>query len=907
MKLIDRHTECGVLDQLVGAVRAGESRAIVVSGEAGMGKTALLDYVATQASDCRVVRAAGVQSEMELPFAALHQVCAPMLDNLQRLPDPQREALRIAFGLTVGSAPDRFLVGLAVLSLLADVAEQRPLVCLLDDEQWLDRSSGQVLGFVARRLVAESVGLVFAAPILSSDLAGLPELEVKGLRAADARALLDAALVGPLDTPVRDRIVAETRGNPLALLELPRGLTPQELAGGFGFPDAVRLSGGIEESFRRRIDALPEETCRLLLVAAAEPVGDPALVWGAAARFGIGAEAAEPAVEAGLVEFAGRVRFRHPLVRSAVYASASTPTRRQVHDALAQVTDGQQDPDRRAWHRAHAVAGPDQDVAAELARSAARAQARGGLAAAAAFLARATMLTLDPTQRAERALAAAVAHVQAGAFDAAREMLSIAEAQSLNDFQHARIDVIRAELAFVESRGSDAPALLLKAARRLEPIDIDLSRATYLRALQATMFAGQLALGGEMQEVARAAVAAPRPQRMRAPDLFLDGLATLCNIGYGAAVPLLHRALDVFDTDLSPEEDLRWHYLAFLVANLLWEDHRFKPLSDRYVELVRGLGALSELPLALTSKVLMLTFAGELTEASAMVGELQTAMEATGISLAAPYAALAVAARRGRHAEAAALIEATTREASERGEGRAIVFAAWASALLNNGLGNYHEAMTAAQRIIDSPELASIPRWALVELIEAATRSGRSDIAADALRQLAVATSASGTDWALGVEARSRALLTEGEAAERLYREAIERLGRTRVRTELARAHLLYGEWLRRERRRGDARDQLRIANHMLEAMGMEAFAERARRELKATGEAARKPSVSTSDHQLTAQEAQIARMARDGLSNPEIGARLFLSARTVQYHLKKVFIKLGIESRTQLDRVLSD
>jgi DNA-binding CsgD family transcriptional regulator len=517
------------------------------------------------------------------------------------------------------------------------------------------------------------------------------------------------------------------------------------------------------------------------------------------------------------------------------------------------------------------------------------------------------MLTLDPTQRAERALAAAVAHVQAGAFDAAREMLSIAEAQSLNDFQHARIDVIRAELAFVESRGSDAPALLLKAARRLEPIDIDLSRATYLRALQATMFAGQLALGGEMQEVARAAAAAPRPQRMRAPDLFLDGLATLCNIGYGAAVPLLHRALDVFDTDLSPEEDLRWHYLAFLVANLLWEDHRFKPLSDRYVELVRGLGALSELPLALTSKVLMLTFAGELTEASAMVGELQTAMEATGISLAAPYAALAVAARRGRHAEAAALIEATTREASERGEGRAIVFAAWACALLNNGLGNYHEAMTAAQRIIDSPELASIPRWALVELIEAATRSGRSDIAADALRQLAVATSASGTDWALGVEARSRALLTEGEAAERLYREAIERLGRTRVRTELARAHLLYGEWLRRERRRGDARDQLRIANHMLEAMGMEAFAERARRELKATGEAARKPSVSTSDHQLTAQEAQIARMARDGLSNPEIGARLFLSARTVQYHLKKVFIKLGIESRTQLDRVLSD
>jgi DNA-binding CsgD family transcriptional regulator len=890
-------------------VRAGESRAVVVSGQAGVGKTALLDYVAEQASGCRVVRVAGVQSEMELPFAAVHQVCAPVLGSLQRLPTPQGDALRTAFGMMAGLAPDRFLVGLAVLGLLAEVAEQQPLVCVVDDEQWLDRSSAQVLGFVARRLVAESVGLVFAARIPSSDLAGLPGLVVEGLPAEDARVLLDAALVGPLDTGVRDRVVAETRGNPLALLELPRGLTPQELAGGFGFLDAVRLSGGveggIEESFRRRIEVLPEETCRLLLIAAAEPVGDPALVWGAAALLGIGAEAAEPAVEAGLVEFAGRVRFRHPLVRSVIYASASSAQKRQVHGALALVTDAQQDPDRRAWHRAHAVAGPDKDVAAELERSAARAQARGGLAAAAAFLGRATMLTLDPTQRAERALAAASAHVQAGAFDAAREMISIAEAQSLNDFQDARIDVIRAELAFVESRGGDAPALLLKAAQRLEPIDVDLCRATYLRALLPCIAFGQLALGGEVQEVARAAAAAPRPRRVRAPDLFLDGLAALCNNGYDAAVPLLRRALDVFGTDLSPEEELRWHLLAWLVANFLWEDHRLKPLTDRYVALARGLGALSELPLALTSKVTMLAYAGELAGASPMIGELQAAQEATGISLP-PYAALVVAARRGRYAEAAALIEDTTRQMRERGEGRAIVFADWASALLNNGLGNYQEAMRAAQRAIDSPESA-VPRWALVELIEAATRSGRSDIAADALGRLEVDTGASGTDWALGIEARSRALLTEGEAAERLYREAIERLDRTTIRTELARAHLLYGEWLRRERRRGDARAQLRIASDMLEAMGMEAFAERAWRELKATGETARKPSVPSSDHQLTAQEAQIARMAREGLSNPEIGTRLFLSARTVKYHLKKVFIKLGIESRTQLWRVLPD
>jgi DNA-binding CsgD family transcriptional regulator len=856
--------------------------------------------------NCRVTRAAGVESEMEFAYAALQQLCAPMLDRLERLPAPQRDALRTAFGISAGPAPDRFLIGLAMLGMFSDIAEEQPLVCVVDDVQCLDRGSAQVLTFVARRLRAESVGLVLATHVPNAEMTGLPELQVKGLREADARVLLEAVLAAPLDARVRDRIVAETRGNPLALLELPHLLPTEELAGGFGLPGAGRVPAAMEESFRRRVEAFPEETRRLLLLAAAEPLGDPALVWGAAARLGIGAEAAAPAVEAGLAEFGTRVRFRHPLVRAAAYRSAPVRDRQLVHGALAEVTDAQLDPDRRAWHRALAAPGPDDDVAAELERSAGRARARGGLAAAAAFLERATMLTLDPTQRAERALSAAVAHVQAGAFDAAREMLVVAEAQPLNDFQHARIDMVRAELAFVESRGRDAPPLLLKAARRLEPIDIDLCRATYLRALQASMFAGQLALGGEVQEVARAAAAAPRPQRVRAPDYFLDGLAALCNDGYEAAVPLLRRALDVLGTEMSPEEELRWHYLAFLVAILLWEDHRFQPLSDRSVELVRGLGALSELPLALTSKATMLALAGELTEASAMVGELQAAMEATGISLA-PYAALAVAARRGRHGEAAALIEATTKEVSERGEGRAIAFADWSCALLNNGLGNYQEAITAAQRAIDSPELGNIPRLALVELIEAAARSGRSDIAADGLSRLAIATSASDTDWALGVEARSRALLTEGEAAERLYREAIERLGRTRIRTELARAHLLYGEWLRRERRRLDARDQLRTAHDMLEEMGMAGFAERAARELKATGATAHKRALAISDQRLTPQEAQIARMARDGLSNPEIASRLFVSPRTVQYHLRKVFAKLGISSRSQLHRVVPD
>jgi DNA-binding CsgD family transcriptional regulator len=907
MELVDRHAECAVLDQLIEAVRAGESRALVVSGEAGVGKTALLDYLAEQASGCRLARIAGVQSEMELPFAALHQLCAPMLDRLPGLPAPQRDALAIAFGMSSGSAPDRFLVGLAALSLLSDTAEKQPLVCVVDDEQWLDRASAQVLGFAARRLGAESVGLVFAARVPSSDVAGLPDLVVERLGETDARALLDAALTGPLDARVRDRILAETQGNPLALLELPRGLTPHELAGGFGLPGAARLSGGIEENFRRRVDVLPSHTRRLLLVAAAEPIGDPALVWGAAARLGIGEEAAAPATEAGLVEFGMRVRFRHPLVRSAVYGSASPQERQVVHGALAAVTDPRHDPDRRAWHLANAALGPDEEVAAELERSAGRAQARGGLAAAAAFLERATALTIDPARRTERALEAASAKVRAGVFDAARGLLAIAEAGPLSDFQQARIDLIGAGLAFFSERGSDAPPLLLKAARRLEPVDLEMSRATYLQALTAGYFAGRLALGGGVAEVARAAANAPPPPHPpRAPDLLLDGLITHHNNGYRAGLPILRKALNRFGTGMSVDEELRWHWVAGIVARYVWDDHSWDVLSDRHVRLARGVGALSELPVALNSRAFMLLFAGNLAAAASLIQQLQPAIEATG-SHRVPYSALGLAVFAGRQADAATLIDAITRDVTQRGEGIWLTICEWASAVLNNGIGNYEKAVTAVEHAIDYLGEMITPPWPAVELIEAAARCGRSDMAADVLGRLAEITSASDTDWSLGIEARARALLNNGDTAERLYPESIERLGRSRIRADLARAHLLYGEWLRRERRRVDARAQLRIAHEMLDAMGMDAFAERARRELEATGETARKRTVASTDQELTAQEAQVARMAREGLSNPEIGARLFISARTVQYHLRKVFTKLGIESRTQLDGVLPD
>jgi DNA-binding CsgD family transcriptional regulator len=904
VELIGRRAECEVIDQLVEVVCAGESRALVIHGEAGVGKSELLHYLAERASDCRVVRAAGVQSEMELAFAALHQLCGPMLDRLERLPEPQRDALQTAFGITAGPPPDRFLIGLAVLSLLSEIADEQPLVCLIDDEQWLDQASAQVLTFVARRLVAESVGLVFAARVPGRDLADLPQLGVCGLADADARALLDTVLTGPLDARVRDQIVAETRGNPLALVELPRGRSAQQLAGGFGLPSAVRLSGSIEENFRQRISAMPEPTRNLLLVAAADPTGDPALIWSAAARLEIGADAAAPAVDEGLVEFDSRVRFRHPLGRSAAYHSRSLQQRQQIHRALAEVTDPLSDPDRRAWHLAHAATGPDEDVATELLRSAGRAQARGGVAAAAAFLERATALTLEPAQRAQRALDAAAAKAQAGAFDAALDLIDLAEAAPLSDLQHARVDLVRAQLAFVTNRGSDAPLLLLKAAKRLEPIDAALSRATYLEALSAAMFAARLASGCGIHDVARAAAASPRPANPRLSDLLLDGLTAQFTDGYAQGLGILRRAIKEAGPRTSPDDDLRCLWLVGIAALHVWDDEGWDVLSARHVELARAAGALTELPLALSSRAVMLLAAGELTAAESLIQEAETVTEATGDRVA-PHGALGLAAFRGRPSEASTLLEATTREVMRRGEGVGLTIAEWAEAVLNNGIGNYEKAMVAAQRAAEHSADIGVSTWAAVELIEAAVRSGTSAAAADTLSRLTEMTSASRTDWALGIEARSRALLNAGAEAERLYREAIERLGRTRMRAELARAHLVYGEWLRRERRRTEARTQLRTAHGMLDAMGMHAFAERARRELQATGETARKRAAGVSREQLTAQETQVARLARDGLSNPEIGARLFISGRTVQYHLRKVYAKLDISSRSQLDRVL--
>ena len=907
-ELRGRHSECASLDRLLEDVRGGQSRVLILRGDAGVGKTALLDYLAVSASGCRIARSAGVESEMELAFAGLHQLCAPLLSHLAHLPGPQRDALGTAFGLTAGAAADRFLVGLAVLSLLSRIAEERPLVCLVDDAQWLDRASAQVLAFVARRLLAESMALVFAVREAGEELEGnLPVMVVGGLNDSDARALLESVVPGRLDERVRDRIVAEARGNPLALLELPLGLTAAELAGGFGRPDARPLASVIEQSFLRRVQSLPLETQRLLLAAAAEPVGDVPQLWRAAERLGIGDGAAAPAEAAGLIELGVRVRFRHPLVRSATYRAATSSQRQEIHRALAEVTDTQADPDRRAWHRAQAAVGPDEAVAAELERSADRAQGRGGIAAAAAFLKRATELTPDPARRGARALAAAQAEFEAGAPDAAYELLAAAEIGPLDELQCARLARLRARIVFARKRGSDAPLLLLDAAKRLDRLDCGLARETYLEALGAAIFAGRLGGHSGVREAAEAARAAPPgPEPPRLIDLLLDGLATRFTEGYVAGVSPLRRALHAFRGEARRSEDdiTRWLWLAWLVAGDLWDDEMWHELATRAVRLAREAGALTVLPVVLAYRAAVHVHAGEFAAASALIEEAYSITEATG-NAPLSYTSLVLAAWRGEEARALTLIEAGVQAATARGEGRMIGLAEYGTAVLYNGLGHYEAAVAAAQRAGEHEDLVLFS-WALIELVEAAARSSANDVATGALRRLEERTRAVGTDWSLGSEARSRALLSHGQAADALYREAIDRFERSRITVHLARAHLVYGEWLRRENRRVDAREQLRIAYEMLSRIGAEAFAERARRELLATGETVRKRTVETRDV-LTPQEGQIGRLAGDGLTNPEIGSQLFISPRTVEYHLRKVFTKLGITSRRELRGALRD
>jgi DNA-binding CsgD family transcriptional regulator len=893
-----RRRECSDLDRLLANVRAGQSRVLVLRGESGVGKSALLRYLIGQASGCRIARAAGVESEVELAFAGLHQLCSTLLDRLERVPPPQRKAIEVVFGLSDGEAPDSFLVGLAVLSLVAAVAEERPLLCVVDDAQWIDRDSVRTLAFVARRLQATPAGVVFATRERVDELRHLPGLEMQGVSSEDARALLNMRVPWKVHERIRDRIVAESRGNPRALLELPSDFLTTELAGGFGLLGAQSLTGQIEDSFVRRFETLPEDARRLLVIAAAEPGGDPLLLWRAAARLRIQPSAAEPAEANGWLTIDDQVMFRHPLVRSAVYHSATTQDRRRVHLALAEETDPDIDADRRVWHLAAAAEAPDEHAAAELERCVHRAQARGGFAAAAAFHQMAVTLTEDPSRRTHRALVAAQASLQAGEFDAALRLATTAEAGPLDEPQRALVDLVRAHVAYVSSLGGDAPSLLLDTARRLKPFDLELARDTYLTAWGATCLAGRRAKEGLLSEICRDVRALPPGSASPRPtELLLDGLVLMTTEGHAAATPALERAVQAL-VDIGPDEVLHWGWMAMSAGALVWDFESICAISARHVRLVRDAGALAALPSALTNLALSAAWTGDFASTTSLIAEISSTAAIAGRPVV-PYASIRLRALQGDEAQVTAPVTSAPEIAAASGHGMVVDWAYWAAAVLFNSLARYEEAASAAQQAI-SGAANWWALWVLPELVEAAARSRNAELATDAFARLAATTEPCGTDFATGIQARCQALLSNGQTAEDLHCHAIERLGRTQLRPELARAHLLYGEWLRRENRRVDAREQLRTAHQMFVAMGMDAFAQRSLRELLALGDKVRRGSVATFES-LTAQERQIAKLANDGLSNSEIGARLFLSPRTVEWHLRNVFAKLEIRSRREL------
>jgi DNA-binding CsgD family transcriptional regulator len=893
------------LDGMLTRVRDGRSAVLVIRGEPGIGKTALLRYAARQASGLQVTEVEGVHAEMELPFAAIHRLCAPTLDELAALAEPQQNAFEVAMGLASGDAPDRFLVAVAVLNLLAASAEQRPLLCLVDDAQWLDAVSLQALGFVARRLLAEPVAMVFALrePATTRALDGLPQLSLAGLDEPAARALLRRAVPGRLDVRVRDRIIAETAGNPLGLLELSQRMSGAERARGYAATAASDLPSQLMDEYRRRIAGLPEATQRLMLLAAADPLGDATLLWRAAAQLDTDPSALAPAGDAGLVQVDDQVRFSHPLVRSAVYRAASLDERRRIHDVLAQVSDPELAADQRAWHRALAAAGPDEAVAGDLERSAGQARGRGGLVAAAALLERASALTPDPMLQAARALAAAEASLHAGEFEATQRLLAIAESGPLDDYQSARAALLRGQAALSAAYGNDAATSLLDAARRLEPFDLNLARRAYLTAWSAATVAHHLGGADVLLGSSRAVLALPPLSPDPHPlDLVMQAFAVLTTDGHAAAMPLLRRAAN--DVLRLPVEDvLQWGLQVGGVRAAMWDDAAIE-VYERQARLVREAGALGELPIHLQALALEQAWLGELAGARRLMAESESISTSIG-SQVPPFALLRILALEGREAEASVLIDAVVQHGTARGQGQAVMVAHWAAAVLYNGLGRYEEAASAARQIHTKGIYPWLTMWARFELVEAAAKTGNGELARDALAGLAATTQPAGGDFALGIEARSRAFLADRDAAEASYRESIERLSRTRRRPELARSQLVYGEWLHREGRLPEARERLRAAEEMFAAIGMEAFAERARGELVASGGKARMRRLETRED-LTAPEEQIARLARDGLTNSQIGAQVFLSPRTVEWHLHKVFGKLGIDSRSGLDAALS-
>jgi DNA-binding CsgD family transcriptional regulator/tetratricopeptide (TPR) repeat protein len=901
-RLLGRQREQQVLADLLTRAREGRSGVVVLRGDAGIGKTSLLDYALARASGFRTIRIAGFESEMEVSNAGLQQLCAPFLGRLDRLPAPQQRALRIALGLEDGDHPDRLMVGLAVLTLLSEASSERPTICVIDDAQWVDAASLQALAFVARRILADPIVMIFAACLRRDDrlISDLPELEVRGLGDHDARTLLTETVPGRLNEQVRENIIAEAGGNPLALTELHRVLSPAQLAGGFGLAEANQLTHRLERAFGRRLAELPPETKTLLLVAAADPTGEPKWLAAAAERLGASDDAVEAARVADFVSVGNTVRFRHPLIRSAVYRGAPLTERRRVHQALADVVDGPAADEHRAWHLAHAASAPDEELAARLERSAQQACARSGAAAAAAFLAYAVEMTPDPRRRAERTLLAAEAKMNSGAPEAASKMLMVAQYPTDDPLLSARIDLLRARSACPSGQGGDMTSLLLATAKRLHDVDVELARDTYFEALVAAILAGRLAQkDATALTVASAARYAPPAAKPRVVDLMLDGLATRILDGYVAGAPLLKHAVQEFiRVDAANAIEPRWYDMAARICLDLFDHDAFEKITERQLELFRDAGVLAQLPVGLGACAAADVFGGRLADAAAHLTEAEAVANAIGSPRwrrIEPH----LAAYRGEERPCREMVRAILEVgAVEHGQGFSIAAGLFALSVLHNGLGQYAEALSACGRALECDDPA-ISGYTLAETVEAAARCGDLAAATDALTTLVQRAEASGTDTALGIAARSMALTTDGPVAEAEYRRAITYLEKSPTVVYLARTHLVYGEWLRRQGRRVDARLQLRAAYEMFTSMGADGFAQRASRELEATGETVRKRTGVAAE--LTTQESAITKLASDGHTNSEIAAQLFISPRTVEWHMSKIFAKLGVASRKEL------
>jgi DNA-binding CsgD family transcriptional regulator len=905
---VGRRREQDRLAELLAAAREGRSGSVVLRAGPGLGKTYLLAALTDTCGDeIQVITVTGAEDEMAFDFAVLQRICAQLGGRVEALPDRQRQALRVAIGADAGDLPDPFLVGLAMVNVFSDAGATRPLLCVIDDAQWVDGASRQALGFAARRLLADRVVLVFATRETGGGdhLDGLPSLPLAPLRDGEARALLDAVLPGRLDHQVRERLLTEAAGSPLALVELPRALSPAELAGGFGLARRTSRRSpatSVEDAYAARYAALPEPTQLLLLIAAAEPVGDPTWLWAAADRLGVGIDAAGAAEAVGLVTVEARLAFRHPLVRVAVLRSADTAARQRVHAALAETIMGPEAADYRAWHRAHAVSAPDEATAAELFASAERAQRRGGRAAEAAFLDHGVDLTPDPTTRARRALDAAEAKLDSGDTQAAARLIETADATTVDAHHHARVALLRARLAFAGDRGREGPRLLLAAARALADHEPLVSRETYLEALMAAMIVGRLAgdVEYEPDRIAEAAGQAPSPPTPpRAVDRLLDGLVVRYRNGYAAAAPLLAEALDAYLGDMAAgTADPRWHDITNRICLDLFDFDAYRALAERQLALLREAGELTVLPAALTTMAAAHVLDGEFDAGQALLDEAFIVSTATGAPPHRSGIAL-LAAHRGDEAMWRSAAARTVDDAAERGEGTEVTVAWFSQAMLNNGLARYADAADACRtgRAYDDVGLYGC---LLLEAAEAAAYTRDFAAAREVADELTRRGAASGTESALGLAARSSALAQGERATDNEYRTAIAHLERSPLAVFRARTHLVYGEWLRRAGRNDDARAQLRLAHDQCTGMGADGFAQRAARELQAAG-GATSTRGQRYDLGLTTQERHISRLVRLGQTNAEIGAQLLISHRTVEWHLRNIYNKLGIASRREL------